>query len=76
MPLIHRMGPSVELELRTPGFFPAGRVVSMLGLNRLKNIIPIVLSERGAIRGRRARVWLSKLSPDVAERELAVVTTN
>ena len=24
MPLIHRMGPSVELELRNPGFYPAG----------------------------------------------------
>ena len=24
MPLIHRMGPSVELELKRPGFFPAG----------------------------------------------------
>jgi RNA 3'-terminal phosphate cyclase len=33
----------------------------------------LVFTERGAIHGRRARVWLSKLSSDVGERELAVV---
>jgi RNA 3'-terminal phosphate cyclase (ATP) len=73
MPLIHRMGPSVELELRTPGFFPAGGGRFHARIEPVKKLSRLVLSERGAIRGRRARVWLSKLSPDVAERELAVV---
>jgi RNA 3'-terminal phosphate cyclase (ATP) len=73
MPLIHRMGPSVELELRTPGFFPAGGGRFHARIEPVKQLSRLVLSERGAIRGRRARVWLSKLSPDVAERELAVV---
>ena len=73
MPLIHRMGPSVELELRTPGFFPAGGGRFHARIEPVKRLSRLVLSERGAIRGRRARVWLSKLSPDVAERELAVV---
>ena len=55
MPLIHQMGPRVELELRTPGFFPAGggrfhaRIVPVKRLSRL------ILAERGAIRGRRFR---------------------
>jgi RNA 3'-terminal phosphate cyclase (ATP) len=73
MPLIHQMGPSVELELRTPGFFPAGGGRFHARIEPVKQLSPLVLTERGAIRGRRARVWLSKLSPDVAERELAVV---
>src|SRR5437899_1483201 len=73
MPLIHRMGPSVELELRTPGFFPAGGGRFHARIEPVKQLSRLVLSERGAIRGRRARIWLSKLSPDVAERELAVV---
>jgi RNA 3'-terminal phosphate cyclase (ATP) len=38
-----------------------------------KKLAPLILLERGPIRERRARVWLSKLSSDVAERELAVV---
>jgi RNA 3'-terminal phosphate cyclase (ATP) len=73
MPLIHRMGPCVELELRTPGFFPAGGGRFHARIEPVKRLSRLVLSERGAIRGRRARVWLSKLSPNVAERELAVV---
>jgi RNA 3'-terminal phosphate cyclase (ATP) len=73
MPLIRRMGPSVELDLRTPGFFPAGGGRFHARIEPVKQLSRLVLSERGAIRGRRARAWLSKLSPDVAERELEVV---
>jgi RNA 3'-terminal phosphate cyclase (ATP) len=36
-------------------------------------LTPLVLNERGAIQARRAKVWLSKLSPEIADRELAVV---
>src|SRR5439155_12161499 len=39
----------------------------------VKKLSRLRLTDRGTIRGQRARVWLSKLSPDVAERELAVV---
>ncbi len=73
MPLIHRMGPSVALELCTPGFFPAGGGRFHVRIEPTERLSPLVLTERGAIRSRRARVWLSKLSPDIAERELAVV---
>src|SRR5436309_12015533 len=73
MPLIHRMGPNVELELRRPGFFPAGGGRFHARIEPVKKLSRLVLLDRGAIRGQRARVWLSKLSPDVAERELAVV---
>jgi len=73
MPLIQRMGPSVELELRRPGFFPAGGGRFHARIEPVKKLSRLRLTERGAIRGQRARVWLSKLSPEVAERELAVV---
>ena len=73
MPLIQRMGPSVELELRRPGFFPAGGGRFHARIEPVKKLSRLRLTDRGAIRGQRARVWLSKLSPDVAERELAVV---
>jgi len=73
MPLIHRMGPDVELELRAPGFYPAGGGRFHAKIEPVKRLSSLSLNERGAIRSRRACVWLSKLSSDIAERELAVV---
>ncbi len=73
IPLIHRMGPSVELELKRTGFYPVGggkfhaRVQPAAKLSRLD------LLERGSIRNRHAKVILAKLPEHVAERELAVL---
>src|SRR5437867_3586595 len=73
MPLIHRMGPTVELELRRPGFYPAGGGRFHARIEPVKRLSKIALTERGAILRRRARVWLSKLPAEIAERELTVV---
>lgn len=73
MPLIRRMGPSVELELRRPGFYPAGGGRFHARIDPVKRLSPLILNERGAIQSRQAKVWLSKLSPEIAGRELAVV---
>ena len=73
MPLIHRMGPSVELELRRPGFYPAGGGRFHAKIEPVKRLSPLVLNERGAIQSRGAKVWLSKLAPEIADRELTVV---
>jgi RNA 3'-terminal phosphate cyclase (ATP) len=73
MPLLHRMGAGVELELRAPGFYPAGGGRFHVRIEPVKRLRPITLIERGPIRSRRARVWLSKLSSEIAERELAIV---
>ena len=73
MPLIHRMGPSVELQLRSPGFYPAGGGRFHARIEPVKRLSPLTLEERGAIQSRRAKVWLSKLSPEIADRELSIV---
>jgi len=73
MPLIHRMGPTVELELKRPGFFPAGGGQFHARVQPATKLSPIDLLERGSIRSRRAYIWTSKLPEHVAERELAVV---
>jgi RNA 3'-terminal phosphate cyclase (ATP) len=73
MPLIHRMGPSVDLDLRSPGFYPAGGGQFHARIEPTKQLSPLTLNERGAIRSRRAKVWLSKLAPEIADRELSVV---
>jgi RNA 3'-terminal phosphate cyclase (ATP) len=73
MPLIHRMGPSVELELRHHGFFPAGGGRFHARIEPSKKLSRLDLLERGSIRGRRARILVSKLPEHVGQRELAVV---
>ena len=73
MPLIHRMGPTAELELKRPGFFPAGGGRFHARVQPTTKLSPIDLLERGSIRSRHARIWTSKLPEHVAERELAVV---
>jgi RNA 3'-terminal phosphate cyclase (ATP) len=73
MPMIHRMGPAVELELRRPGFYPAGGGRFHARIEPSKRLSPLALNERGTIQSRRAKVWLSKLAPEIADRELAVV---
>jgi len=72
-PLIHRMGPAVELDLRAPGFYPAGGGRFHARIEPAKRLTPITLIERGTIRSRRATGWLSKLPSEIAERELAIV---
>jgi RNA 3'-terminal phosphate cyclase (ATP) len=73
MPLIHRMGPSVELELRRHGFFPAGGGRFHARIEPSKKLSRLDLLERGSIRSRQARVLVSKLPETVGLRELAVV---
>ncbi|PWU14999.1 MAG: RNA 3'-terminal phosphate cyclase [Verrucomicrobia bacterium] len=73
MPLIQRMGPVVELQLKRPGFYPAGGGQFHARVQPVPNLSRLDLLERGAIRSRRAKVISSKLPEHVAERELAVL---
>lgn len=73
MHLIHRMGPSVELELRRHGFFPAGGGQFHARIEPSKKLSRLDLLERGSIRNRQARILVSKLPEHVDQRELAVV---
>ena len=73
MPLIHRMGPSVELELRRHGFFPAGGGRFHARIEPSKKLSRLDLLDRGPIRERQARILVSKLPEHVGQRELAVV---
>lgn len=72
-PVINQMGAGIELNLRHSGFFPAGGGNFLAEIQPAKKLHRIELLERGEIRRRRARALISKLSPAIAERELAVV---
>lgn len=73
VPLIHRMGPSVELELRRHGFFPAGGGQFHARIQPSEKLSRLDLLERGSIRNRQARILVSKLPEHVSKRELAVI---
>ena len=73
MPLIQRMVPSVELELRRHGFFPAGGGRFHARIEPAKRLSRLDLLERGPVRSRQARLLVSKLPEHVGQRELAVV---
>lgn len=73
MPLIGRMGPSVELELRRHGFYPAGGGRFHARIEPVKILSRLDLLERGSIRARQARMLVSKLPEHVGQRELAIV---
>ena len=57
MPLIHRMGPSVELELRRPGFFPAGGGRFHARIEPAKKLSRLDLPERGRFEAGRLVSW-------------------
>ena len=73
MPLIYRMGPAVELELRRHGFFPAGGGRFHARIDPAQKLSRLDLLDRGSIRGRQARVLVSKLPDRVGQRELSVI---
>jgi RNA 3'-terminal phosphate cyclase (ATP) len=73
LPLMERMGPRLELDLKRPGFFPAGGGLFQARIVPVTRLAPLRLMDRGSIRKRQAKVWLSRLPSHVAERELAVV---
>ena len=62
MPLIHRMGPSVELELKRPGFFPAGGGRFHARVEPVRKLARFDLLERGSIRSRQACIWTFQAS--------------
>jgi RNA 3'-terminal phosphate cyclase (ATP) len=71
LPLIGRMGPRISLELKRPGFYPAGGGEIDVTIEPVSKLTPIELVERGEIRRRRCRAFLAGLPGQIAQRELA-----
>ncbi len=73
MPLIERMGPRVDLLLERPGYYPSGGGALRATIHPARQLAPLQLSERGAIRALRAEALLSHLPRHIAERELRIL---
>lgn len=69
VPLLRRMGASIELQLERYGFYPrgGGRIRVRLEPGELS---PLKLTERGATKSRSITAMLSKLPRHIGEREV------
>lgn len=73
LPLVNRMGANVQIELKRPGFYPAGGGRVRVRIKPGKPLAPLLLRERGPIRHRLAIAIVAGLPVDIAHRELRTV---
>lgn len=73
LPLINRMGPAVTAELARPGFYPGGGGRFEVTIEPAPRLLPLELSERGAIKAIRVRAIVANLPRSIGEREVQAV---
>ncbi|MBL8567082.1 MAG: RNA 3'-terminal phosphate cyclase [Hyphomicrobiaceae bacterium] len=74
LPLLHRMGASVEVKLHRPGFYPAGGGTWSATVQPSPLLEPLMLHEAGPVNARRITADVANLPFEIAEREAAIVT--
>ncbi len=72
-PVINRMGPSVKMNLKRPGFYPAGGGRFTVEIQPVEKLDRIELIERGDITARRAKAYVANLPEQIGHRELKVI---
>lgn len=70
LPLLRRMGATVEATLERAGFYPAGGGRLSVKVNPASGLQGLDLLERGEIRNRRGTVLLANLPGHIADREV------
>ncbi|MCL4110278.1 UNVERIFIED_CONTAM: hypothetical protein GTU68_038634, partial [Idotea baltica] len=73
LPQLSRMGPAVEAELLSYGFFPAGGGEFRLKIDPVAKLKNLQLTERANFTAKRVTAIVSQLSPSVAERECETI---
>lgn len=70
LPLLQRMGPSVDVQLHRAGFYPAGGGSLSVTIHPVEKVQGLDLLERGEIRNRRGTVLHANLPAHIADREV------
>ena len=73
LPLLRRMGAQVNARLERAGFYPAGGGKMTIDVADQGSLRSLHLVQRGRTLRRRARALVSRLSGQIADRELAVI---
>ena len=72
-PVVCKMGPGVKMNLKRPGFYPAGGGRCTVEIQPVEKLNLIDLVERGEIVKRRAKAYVANLPEQIGNRELKVV---
>jgi RNA 3'-terminal phosphate cyclase (ATP) len=75
LPLLARMGSTVDLRMTRHGFYPRGGGVIEARIDPVQRLRPITLMERGARLNAYAESYICGVPKHVADRELAVVAS-
>ena len=70
LPLVNRMGPSVQVSMERAGFYPAGGGRFFVNVSPVPQLTPLVLEERGHIVRKLAKAYVAALPGEIAKREL------
>jgi RNA 3'-terminal phosphate cyclase (ATP) len=70
-----RMGAKLSVELERPGFHPVGGGRVVIDVEGGHPLTPLALHERGALLERRAVAMVSNLPIDIAQREVATLSS-
>ena len=73
LPLVERMGPTVQLDLVRHGFYPRGGGEILARVTPAARLTAITLNDRGARTGGYAEAYISGIPMHVASRELEIV---
>jgi RNA 3'-terminal phosphate cyclase (ATP) len=73
LPLVNRLGPTVEARLVRPGFYPVGGGEFTVRIKPARQLGGLELIDRGEIRARRVRVLLANLPRHIADRECRTI---
>jgi RNA 3'-terminal phosphate cyclase (ATP) len=73
LPLVERMGPKVQLDLKRYGFYPRGGGEILVRVTPSPRLSPISLMERGVRKSGYAEAYISGIPMHVASRELEIV---
>ena len=73
LPLVNRLGPTVEARLIRPGFYPVGGGEFTVHIQPARQLGRLELIDRGEILAHRVRVLLANLPRHIAERECRTI---
>jgi RNA 3'-terminal phosphate cyclase (ATP) len=73
LPLVNRLGPTVQTQLVRPGFYPAGGGQFNVRIEPASTLGRLELIERGEITARRVRALIANLPRHIPERECRTI---
>ncbi len=75
VPLVNRLGPTIQLQLKRYGFYPAGGGRVVARIEPVTQLEGFDLLERGEVSAREVRALVARLPLEIARREVSTLLT-